>query len=167
MQVFPLSMPQVNWDTYIKMCQDVLDERPTTSIDEAGLNLKNPDAFLAGLNFDQPAARAMRYGVDAYYHLFFSFIAETDASVITDFLLFTDLKILMKWDAKHRRSLSVMSGALQTWKDAVLRCCSKDCEKQTRYIANSIYLYFIKAGLRDVWHKYTKEALRDDTFILK
>jgi len=59
--ILPLSITMPNWPAYIEYCQKHLGDSPTRGIDKMGMNMKDPQAFLATLDLCNRAEHTLAH----------------------------------------------------------------------------------------------------------
>jgi hypothetical protein len=167
MKVAPLAISQVDWASYIKVCQEVLGYSPTRGLDDAGIDINDPCSFLATLSLDNKPLENLRKAENtAFNHIMFSFIGVMDLETVMTIMAGTQLQCLYR---KGRQDhLVIMSGTMDRWFRAIVVGCDPDSELfGFRMIMNQCYLHFSRTGFKEVWGRYEKIDLGDTTFCLK
>lgn len=168
--IFPLTITQVDWSTYIKVCQDILGFSPTRKLDEAHIDLKDPSAFLSSLNMNTNPKDNLRHVDRTFEHISMSFITSGKAKVVTGLMMFLDLKFhtMANIDVIEDsiNYLIIMTGTMKQWFDSILTGCSLLAPYDVRIRMNQCYMYFKRSGFKEIWSKAKQENLKDETFIL-
>ena len=118
MEVYPLSVPQIDWKIYIETYSEAFGQSPASAIDRAGLKLESPASFIATLDFDDHtsvndvlriAARTM-----LLQHSFCSFIFIGDLIELHPVPL--SLLSIVHRDIDRMRSFAIMTGNIFQWR---------------------------------------------------
>ena len=167
MEVFPIAVTQGDLTTLIRVCEDVLGYSPTRALDQCYLESKDPAAFLAVLPLDNAPLNTLRHGrqqSNILSHFSVSFLAVTDNTVLVDVQTLTRLKVHTRLGRKEH--LSVITGTLDEWYDAVVATCRECVDVDTRRLFNMIVVHLERVGFREVLSSLKKQKLRDKTFII-
>lgn len=166
-QVYPLATTNVDWTTFIRVCQSTLGYSPTRGLDESSMNIDDGCAYLASLNMDNKPIQTLREGRNSkiFEHISFSFIVVTDSEILLDIVNSSWLSVFSKKGIKDY--VLILSGSMKQWYNSIITGCSPFGQYGTRCIMNKCLIYFDKAGFKDVWYKFKREKLNDGTFILK
>lgn len=163
MEVYPLSVPQINWETYISTFQNSFGRSPSNGLDTAGLKLESPASFIATLNFEnitspmdvlRNAARDM-----LLFHSFCSFIYIGDRDVLTSIPM--QLLHVKYRRIKRDEYYAIISANMSHWRDATISATnprSQDLNMQdldTQEFFTIVYNYLCQAGYKEIWTKYT------------
>lgn len=166
-QVSPLAMMQVDWTTYIKMCQDVLGYSPTRGLDECAIDPKSPAAYLATLDLENQPLEHLRNPEDSqgFHHVFFSFIVELISPEDIMAIKGGRLRVLNKRGSSTY--LAILSGSILDWYYQTIFGCTKKSSIGVRQVMNKCYEYLCLAGFKEVWSNYERIDLQDQTFYLR
>lgn len=155
MEVYPLSVPQINWETYIETFQNSFGTSPSSGLDATGLKLESPASFVATLDFEnhaQPydvlrsAARNM-----LLFHSFASFIYIGERDVITS-LSVQPLYVRYR-RVRRDEYYAIISGNINQWRHTVISG-SGSLEIEEQEFATLIYNYLCQAGFQEIWSNY-------------
>lgn len=155
MEVYPLSVPQINWEIYNETFQDSFGTSPSSGLDAAGLKLEIPASFIATLDFERltspmdvlrDAARNM-----LLYHSFCSFIYIGEQEAITS-LSIQPLCVRYR-RIKKNKYYAIISGNINQWRHTVISG-SGSPESDEKEFATLIYNYLCQAGFKEIWSKY-------------
>ena len=166
--VYPLSFTQPNWDSFIKVCQEVLGYSPTRGLDAEGIKVDSPSSFLGCLDLEnQPkfSLRTGRYRNNTFRHVHAGFIVIGQEEWVTEFACCTSLDISHK--PNHKKCIIILSGTMEQWYDAIITCSSRLRSKEIRETINIIQKYFERGGFNELWSKHEKLYLADETFVLQ
>lgn len=166
-KVYPIAYPNVDWQTFIKVCQSTLGFSPTRGLDRAEINIKtNPEAFLACLALDNKPIENLENGRrmnTSFDHFSVSFLIESDCESLLDLSNYTRLK---KWTVESKRTmLSVVTGTMTEWYDAIVSCCHPSKEFNIRSMMTQCYHFFESSGFSKIWGDLTTKELKDNTII--
>ena len=156
---------QVEWRVLIDMCQKHLGYSPTRGLDNEGLDIKDPSSYLGCLDFNNSPTRHLQTGGGAFRHFHLSFIAALDEGMITDIASSTKLRIYAK--RGKRKHLTILTGSMDEWHDAVLSCCKGDTDHELRSLFNNVFDCFTRIGARHVFTSVHRQELSDGTFTCK
>lgn len=166
-EIIPLSVSQVNWPAFNSMCQEVLGVDPLRSLDNEGIDPKDPAAFIAGLGFGESPRQFMRDAKDtnALNHVFMSFAAK-----LPNFLIFilsskTNLKLLVKQGRQDH--LVVLSGTGADWYEAIRVGCSESVDIEFRRLMTKVFNSFQNTCYREVFSNLNRKSLDDGTIVLR
>jgi len=163
-RVFLIAATTVDWHTYIEVCQKILGYSPTRGLDDYKIDTKDAKAFLATLDLNNKPMDILRSKDHrAFEHMFISFIALANESILVDFAANTSIKILEK--KNKRQILCLLSGSLSDWIQASLRLCVESTDAETREVMCQCIYCFDRIGLNDAWSHYERVYLQDKTFI--
>lgn len=98
-------------------------------------------------------------------HSFYSFLVVCDPSTRIDLIQRTPLAVEYA-SSPTGVDLCVVSADLQSWRTAVINCCSDLSPYHTRVLFDKILILFESEGLSKLWSHYTKKNLPDKTFKL-
>lgn len=163
-EVYPLQIGTVDWEIYVKVCQQFLGESPTRGIDAAGVKLDNPIAFLKTLDFNNQPLNAISQE-HLYKHIFFSFIVITDLPTIAQISERGCLSVAFV--ERRNNVLAIISGTLKDWKYSLVNYSSRTADMNVREVANVLYVMFEKAGFKEIWSEFIQTPERDGTFRLQ
>lgn len=170
--IFPLTITQVDWTTYIKVCQEILGLSPARNLDEAHMDLKDPSSFLASLVMSSNPKDNLRQVDKTFDHMSMSFITSGNVLTISSLMSTLDLKchILGSTTINNIEQtliyLIILTGTMKQWFDSILLGCSSSTSYDIRLRMNHCYIYFMRSGFKEVWAKFTKKELKDGTFTL-
>jgi len=154
MKIQPLTLPQTNWPQLINFSKDVLGISPTRGLDANNISVKDPQAFLATLNFDNDPLNTVRNQSCVQDHVFVSFIADLDLDTVLDISTKTSLHVHTIKGIKRDRYLVILSGNLTQWRRAVLVGCLKIASTFFRKSMNIVMNHFESFGMKDTWCGY-------------
>lgn len=158
--MLPLCIPQVNWPVFIQAVQDSLGFSPTRGLDDVLLPKHNdPAAFLACLDLkNKPAEALLKH--ELYKHYSLSFIASLSDFTILEFSNWTTLHLYCKKD------ITILSGTLADWRDAVIYGCSNEAHPDLRRQMNKAHQHLCTMGFKSIFPQH-QTSLHDGTYILK
>jgi hypothetical protein len=161
-QIFPISMTQIDWGTYIKSCS----ESPTRQLDVENIDPKGPFAFLASIGLfkgsNLPTNRIVAGAGFTLRHFSFGFLILCPKSVKDELVSNSDLAI----DESHHGELLV-TGNLFQWRQAIVQNLqTSSTSTEFRILLNIILGLLEQAGLVDLFRDFSKHPLIDKTFLL-
>ena len=149
-QVKPLSFPQINWAEFIKMSREVLGASITKKLDDLGIQLERPEAFLGCLNPNLNLYENIKTSNSTHRHVFVQFLADIDLEGITE--LITNIGLSYYSIQGKKRWLVIMTGNITDWHLAVIEGTSDKRTLELRLMFNAIYEYFRTCGFKDLWN---------------
>lgn len=160
-EVFPVVIPQINWQTLIALTETHLGKSIMRRLNTEGIE-PSIASYIQALGLmespEVPPQDFLRYFqwklLDA---LSMSFLVISDPGMLMAFSL--QSRILY-----HGTKFGIFHATLKDWREAILAVCCKDSEM--RPIGNRIFEYLEQAGFRDIFFGFRKEPLADGTFIL-
>ena len=161
-EIYPLSIPQCDWQTFSKVCQSTLGFNPIKSLDKAGLDIKDSKSFLRMLDLTGQPLKELKDN-QALDHFSISFIADVNEDILIGLLNHTELRVLTR--NKGRKILAVISGSLRQWQDAIIQCCQKDREYALRLVMSKCRGHFESSGYAELWSHLKTQQLEDGTLI--
>jgi hypothetical protein len=161
----PLSITGVNWEVYIAECQAHLGMSPTRGLDKDGFDINKTASYLATLSLDNEPLRNLRSRNRTFHHVFASFCGRVDDYTILEIATYTDLKMITK--SVNRKWFVILTGSLINWLDATVTCCDEEMSTDTRLCFNQCMFFLEAAGFKEVWCKYDKFNLKDNTYVLR
>ena len=126
MHLEPLTIQQCNWSSYIKMYTDYFNNSPTRCLDDAGIKLDRPEAFLKSID-------ASFHGY-ALSHLSFSFICYSSITLL-QIQQNTRLAVMSKETEERDKFVSIISGTLEHWRSCFVNmddCINKEINEFTK-----------------------------------
>jgi hypothetical protein len=167
--VCPITMPNVHWSEWIKAAQQYLGASPTRGLDAANIDLKDPGAWLASLDFQERKPNdALRHGHanGIFYHLHLSFLIIMDMESCLQVSTETELHIHRIPAIRRGDFLCIVSGTLKAWFDAILHFCKEEQDILLRLIFNRVVNVFDHTYLKQIFHGCKRKILQDESFIL-
>jgi len=164
-EIYPLAVTQPEWRVFIDVCKNVLGHSPTRGIDASHLDIEDPAAFLGSLDMDNAPLDALRDQHNlGHFHFSISFIAILDLEAC-GMLLNTGLKV--SWKSNRRRYVCIVTGTMIQWYHAVIQGCREKAEYELRWIMNRVLAHFERAGFGELFSRFKKQQLHDETFALR
>ena len=150
MEVYPLSIPQIDWKLYIETYKQTFGQSPASAIDRDGLKLDTPASFIATLDFDdhtsvndvlRKAAKTM-----LLEHSFCSFI------FIGDLLSLHPVPLhhvsVVKRDIDRITSFAIMTGNIFQWRQLLWSASYYDTDTTIEFTV-LIRSFLYQAGFRE------------------
>ncbi len=168
LNVTPVIIPNIAWDTFLKDVLDSTGHSPTRSIDESGQKLTIFAKFITALQElrENKAANpidVLRTTNALLNHLAFSFLVEGSNILIFKVLEMTTLNGV---SAKTKKGCVVLlSGTLGEWKLATIDLCNAEYA-DLRWLGKTLLEFFFKLGLKSIFDNFDSEIRRDGTLLL-
>lgn len=166
LHIFPLSITQIDWPTFLREVSNHIGRSPSRTLDSVGEKLGEPAAFLAALGeIRNPGSNPdvlKRYHDDLANHLSFGFLVCGKPSILVELnQLSTGLRSVISIEG----TLGIFSGTLRDWRDSIVSGSRPGIEyRGTRFVFNSIYLFLEQAKLIGPFYPWTRKHLDDGTF---
>lgn len=168
-EIIPLAITQPEWCIFIDVCQRVLGYSPTRGLDACHLDIKDPAAYLACLNMaNEPLDSLRRGGLGSswFEHFSITFAMLLDVEGMSHI---ANTPLHYYWRSGKRRDelLVIVTGNMDEWYRAILGGCQESADYELRWIMNRALNRLEQAGFREVFSRFKKTKLLDDTFIIK
>ena len=95
-----------------------------------------------------------------------SFIFHISTQCALDMLHFSGLNFVSA-KAQDSMYLSIVSGTLYDWREAVILGSQESQSEEVRNTFNQCYIILINSGFKFVWKDYKRIKLKDGTLLLK
>jgi hypothetical protein len=171
-EVFPISMTQIDWGTYIRSVRDILNQSPTRQLDLENVDPKGPFGFIASIGaFKGDKSYSTKIASHAGFilrHFSFGFLIHCSYNAKNELASGSDLAI----DEGYNGDISdiglyLVSGNLFQWKQAIVQNLGNDSgSTEFRILLNTILGLLEQAGLVDLFKEFSKHPLIDKTFTL-
>lgn len=157
--VIPITITEVNWQSYIEACLANNSEPPTKRLDDANFTQRDLAAYLASIATND-LRNALRNTSYILRHASAGFLihATKEINVIQNQ---SKLNIVAIGE-----DLYLATGTIEDWKYAIVELSIKQIPTKIRYIMNCCLLFLERGGLMEVFGNYRKETQPDSTFIL-
>lgn len=172
-EVIPVTMTQVDWPSYLRVCMDILHRSPSRDLDAARIELKGPFAFIASLaafkGFQEHPNTSVRQAGFLLRHFSFGFLVTCTEICRADIQSVSDLSVDQAYNKDiGGEQLYLMSGTLFEWRTAIIENLSKtNCNSEVREVLNKIVLLLEQVGLVDLFSTFKKRSQHDNTFLLE
>ena len=162
----------VDWQKFVTTSNNALLRSPTRELDKAFLPVGSIATYVAALlEIIRPGANPFTAIKDAERvlgHLTFTFFVTIDREDAMAMLKQSIGLIVTSAEPSQGRENLIISGNLRDWKTAVIEACTgSEGTHGSRVFYNEIWKTFDKLGFRDVFSKYQRTDLRDQTFALE
>lgn len=168
LNVTPVVIPNIAWDTFLKDIFDSTGHSPTRSVDESGQKLSIFAKFLTALhelreNKTTNPIDVLRTANMLLNHLAFSFLVEGSNIMIFRVLEMTALNGVSAKTEKGR--VVLLSGTLGEWKLATVDLCNAKYA-DLRWLGKTLLEFFFKLGLKSIFANFDSEIRQDGTLLL-
>jgi len=167
--VRPVAMTMVDWKTFIKFGEDHLHMSPTRGLDDAGIDLKDPAAFVSCLEFNNsPLAVLRNNNAAGLLHASFSFIFIADDEFLKlIWKNYTTPNIQIVPTKTPINNIVVATMNMQGWRDFIYKYCSSDeTDAYLRRFAEVCYNFFKATWYRELWYGIKKDRYFDNTLCM-
>ena len=166
-----ISKPEIHWEKFLNASSSLLERSLTSDMDAKKIPVGDCASFIGALaTLKNPNADlhvTLRDGDKILRHVSLSFLCFMDAPVFFEFMEHTRLAFINTPSKRIEGVFAIVSGNLETWKDAVLSCSKLDKSHDLRFLMNKILLILDRQNLGELFGSYSKTSLNDKTFILE
>lgn len=150
MEVYPLSIPQIDWKIYTETYKQAFGKNPASAVDRAGLKLESPASFVSTLDFDDNTSvnDVLRKAAKTLLleHSFCSFIFIGDLIALHPVPL--RLVSVVHRDIDRMTSFAIMTGNIFQWRQAMWSASHYD-DSETNVFFTYIKSFLNQAGFRE------------------
>ena len=162
MEIYPIALTTVNWPLFINKCQTTLGYSPTKGLDNTGIPIKDPAAYLACFNLENKPLESLRSLVSiANHHFMISFLII--GYVPKEFYIYGHLKYYEK--IVNHKCITILSGTIYEWLQTIEYIQHLDIE--IRKILNEIVNILSSTWLKEIFSIYERITYSDGSYILK
>lgn len=166
--VVPLLKPDYDWESFILNVKELTGESPTRSVDAQGVKVSDETAFLAALdslkNGRSSVWDAVKRATDSLLHLTIGFLIICDDTIAVEIL---ESQLNVSRSLHGDKTILIVSGNLNLWRDFVVKWAKAEVDFNVRFIADCVYLIFQQLKLDDLFGRYKRRPLADETFYLE
>ncbi len=161
-----IAQPSVAFNVLLQVCDEVLEHKVTTGVDNTAKNLSDAERFLSILAAmrDEQAPAGLPPMLLA--HVSFSVLTVADEVDTLDILESCSGMAFTHTETKMRQVLVVViTGTVQQWRDAIVTGTNHK-QQTVRVGFNQIHDLFVQEGLTAVWNDYEQKPQDDGTYLL-
>jgi len=163
--VTALTITQVDWSAYQGAFQSAFDSNPAARLDANQMQTGDLNSYLATLDpLIVDPRQAMRESSIILKHAHAGFLTDCPIESVAD-IMSHGIHCTIHGD--YRNSLTVMTGSILDWKNTCIALSTKDAKPDARYTVNQCMFLLERAGLRELFGRYSKVAHSDKTFLLR
>jgi hypothetical protein len=156
--IVPISITSVDWKPFIQAITEYTGASPTRTLDENGIKLDKPSAFIQSLaNKLKLSEHDTRLN-----HCSIGLLMTINRDVAVEFVNYVSTKAFSILG--HNLYLSTMT--VYEWLQLTLSVHANS-SKGLKFIANEVYSLLCQLGFADLWQEHKKHSLSDQTFIWK
>lgn len=167
MEVTPILVTSIAWESFIGECQEHLGISPTRGLDDTGISPQDVKAMIASINMrnDPKEALSLDGATTAWSQIYFGFIARARKATVAYLSCHSKLNITYRnvVDEDTSDYLFVASGSLLDWYIATTHCFRVGAPRQVKEYFDQILKAFERAGLQDIW-KHRKRVSTAEGF---
>jgi len=161
-----ISVPSIDFRTFIGLSHKVLGRSPAASSDACRRELSDAERFLSCLAALRDERAPAGLSPRLLSHVSFSALVGADERDMLDILqCCAGCPFVVVETVVRGVQAAVVTGTLSQWRDAVVSGCSKGIESSVRHCFNKLHGLFIAAGL-NVWGDFQTRQAPDQTFLL-
>lgn len=163
-EVTPIAMTHVDWKTFNEVCQSSIGVRPTKGLDDVGIKLIEPAAFLASLNMQNNPLEVLRadpFLEQSFEHVTLSFFVRADEITFYKLRMMTYLSIM------NISTVAVLSGTVRDWYHASLCCCLRSATVEVRDVLTKVVTILNQTKLCNIWSSHDIKKLEDGTIVIE
>lgn len=151
MEVFPISIPKIDWNTYILMYKECFGHSPVAGLDSAGMDLDVPASFIATLDFENPTSPmdVLRKAAKTMLleHSFCSFVYIGDPTVLQQPPTLRALNVVQK-EFKRNTVFAILTGNIFQWNQALWAAPFYEDKDYTEFVT-IIKSFLYQAGFKE------------------
>jgi hypothetical protein len=155
-ELIPLAMTKVNWDSYVQVTKEVLNVNPSQAVVDSNINIDSPAAFAKSLTETFKSTNILG-------HIHLSFLGSLYEYTLLQVLNHVEAKIVSKLFGRDE-VLFIITASVADWQSAVISGC-QSCDDICIFF-NQVYNFLIKAGFKNLFSGYSKQNCTDDYFRL-
>jgi hypothetical protein len=161
-----ITRPSIDFGTFLGLSQQILGYSPSETVDASPIELSDAQRFLECLA-SLKDRKTQGFTPHLLTHVSFSVLAAADDRDMLDILQTASSMPFVVTDTRVRGvQLSVISGTLAQWQDAVVSGSSRGSQLNVRTFFNRVMRLFEEVGL-NVWKDFDNYPLQDCTFYLE
>jgi len=163
--VKPIIITKVDWLPIIELFSEHLGSSPARILDSSNIKLTDLMSLtflvntLKDSNFDPKKDSIQPHSLT---HTSMGFIAYCDYYTILEVSEISTLSISFRM-IDQIMCLSILSGSLDKWIEAIIQGCTPSMKKETRLLLNQCFVYFNNTSIGKLFSSYTRHKLTDGT----
>jgi hypothetical protein len=162
-----IQTPAIDFGTFLGVGQQALGYSPAAAADASPLERSDAERFLTCLAALRDRQASANLSPHLLAHVSFSVLVAADDRDMLDILQISAGMPFVVTDTLVRGvQLSVITGTLAQWQNAVKSGCARQSELNVRAFYNRVMALFETAGL-NVWKDVESRPLQDRTFCLE
>lgn len=170
-EIVPIATTTVDWNRFVTSVNTAIGRSPTRELDATGIPVGSLSSFIPALaEFQEKETSpvdALKNNSRLQKHMMFSFFIASDRETLHQLLIAgQDFQVIMG-DPGRQREHYVLTGSLDTWRNAIIMGCQDDFPIEGREFFNKMWEFFAKVGFQDIFGKYRRKDLQDKTFKLE
>lgn len=171
LELIPITSTTVDFNTLLLTTKKALHRSISDSVDSHNMPARTPAGFLACLGeFHTEGSNPHNVLREAGCFLEFmtyGFLLITNRELTFEIIQESRLPFLTTETIRVDHTLSFLSGTLSQWRTAIINCASDRMPSDIRLFANKSMSYFEKIGLSEVFAKFDKVMMPDQTYRLE
>jgi hypothetical protein len=161
-----ISVPSIDFRTFIGLSHKVLGRSPAASSDACRRELSDAERFLSCLAALRDEGAPVGLSPHLLTHVSFSaFIGADERDMLDTLQLCGGMPFVVVETIVRGVQAAVITGTLSQWRDSVVSGCSKGIGSPVRHCFNKLHGLFTAAGL-NVWGDFQTRQAPDQTFLL-
>lgn len=168
----PILMTMADWNTFNTMVHDVIEEYPTSGLDKANINIKEPRAWVAAHDCKNDPLAALG-NPEAYIHMYVGFLSLWTRSAANIDILHR-LSMLHPGivhtynnrDNKTEPMIVISSGSLLFWHQLIVQETKNGASSMQLKFLNACCDYIIRAGFKEFLRGHTTYNLATGPYII-
>jgi hypothetical protein len=161
---------EINWNLYLSCLKTVLGRSVSRGLDDKRMPVSNLGAFVTTIaemeeeGRDPVSVQREAGSLLSHGHLIFIVIASKELTF--DLIKESRLNFTTGESKDPGIIISIVSGELSAWREAIINCSTDRMKYGVRLFANKCLLQFSELQLGHLFAKYAKFQLPDTTFKL-
>lgn len=163
---FLITRPAVDFGTFLGLTNQALGYSLATASDSTRRELSDSERFLSCLAAMKDADAPVGLLPKLYRHVCFSMLVIAEEADLLDILEACGSAFVVSNTIARGVQIAVVTGTLDSWRDAVVTGSSPSVQTPVRDCFNKIHGLFVAEGL-NVWSDYKSRTAPDQTFYLE
>lgn len=169
-QIISVTKPSIDLTAFAKNATAVLGFNPLRTTDALGRELSNEARFIAALvsfrDRTEDPIKGIRNAGIILRALHYGFLVACDRETVLGVIQSSKLAVITSGTVDQNLAVHI-SGDLFEWQQTIIELSHDDIPRHTRLLINTIFVWFERNGLGEVFGNYRKVQLKDHTLRLE
>jgi hypothetical protein len=164
MDIIPVTSTVINWNELLLLAKKLLGRNVTEPLEEKFIKVKTYAGFLSVLS--EMHTPGMKINNSLLDHLHFGVMVVSTQTLTYELIQESRLDFTLFETIKADHYVTLFSGKLSEWKNAIINCSSATLSYDIRLFGNTCMRLFESNGLNDLFSQYDKDIMPDQTYKL-